>query len=180
MPNHPLLTKLNDIDRQMLEAFHKAAKYSDEHFHAAPDARSWSLQQVMYHIWITTDATLTVFKKQAPKAGTLQKATLEASLRSVFLKMMLWLPLKFKAPKIVGQIPNDVSFDDLKAKWDITIAGMSELLTEFPLEARDKLVFKHPAAGWFSLDQTLEFLYDHHSHHQKQLDGLYSWLDLKK
>jgi len=170
---------LKSLDHQMMEAFQKASTYNDRNFHAQPEDGAWSLQQVLFHMWNVTDLAVEVMEKQRSKAGGKANVGLGGRLRSVLVKALLWLPLKFKAPKTVSAVPNDLAYDDVKGKWDGTISRMRELLEGFPVHLEDKPIFKHPAAGWFSLNQTIEFIADHNEHHQRQLDALYSWLDQK-
>jgi hypothetical protein len=171
---------LKEIDYLMLAAFHKAEGYGEALFHTQPEQGKWSLQQVLHHIWFAANGSLKVIKNKMGKADTLKEASFESTLRSYFLKLMLFLPLNYKAPKEVSIVPNDVSIDELKANWDQTVAGFSELIDLSKGDLEKKLVFKHPIAGWFTLHQTLTFILDHLEHHQKQLEGLYSWLDTKK
>jgi superfamily I DNA and/or RNA helicase len=171
---------LKEIDHLMLAAFHKASGYGETLFHAQPEQGKWSLQQVLHHIWFAANGSLKVMKNKMGKADTLKDTSIESTLRSYFLKLMLFLPFNYKAPKEVSVVPNNVSFDELKANWDQTVAGFSELIDLGKGDLEKKLVFKHPIAGWFTLNQTLTFILDHLEHHQKQLEGLYSWLDTKK
>jgi uncharacterized damage-inducible protein DinB len=170
---------LKDIDHLMLTAFNKASGYSENLFHAQPEPGKWSLQQVLHHIWFAANGSLKVMKNKMSKAETLKDSSLESTMRSYFLKLMLFLPVNYKAPKEVSVVPNDVSFDELKTNWDLTVAGLSELIDLCKGGLENKLVFKHPVAGWFTLNQTLTFILDHLEHHQKQLEGLYWWLDNK-
>lgn len=171
---------LKEIDHLMLAAFHKAESYGEALFHAQQEPDKWSLQQVLHHIWFATNGSLKVMKSKMGKADTLKDTSLESSFRSIFLKLMLFLPIRYKAPKEVSVVPNDISFDQLKANWDQTVAGMSELIEMTKGGLEKKMVFKHPIVGWLTLHQTLTFILDHLEHHQKQLEGLYSWLDTKK
>lgn len=168
---------IQEIDLQVIQAFKKAAGYSGERFHAVQTEGSWSLQQVLFHLCDVTAQSLEVMQKQRGKIAAKSDAGLAGKLRSLLVKTLLWLPLKFKAPKQVSTVPNNVSLDQLKERWDVTIAGLNEMSDEFPEGLKDKPIFRHPAAGWFTFEQTLGFILDHNLHHQRQLDALYSWLD---
>jgi hypothetical protein len=171
------LALLKAIDHQMMDAFQKSSQYDEQQFHAVPDNAGWSLQQVLFHLWNVTDLAIEVMEKQRSKAGNRDNIGIGGRFRSALIKAVLWLPFKFKAPKNVSHVPNDLSFDELKERWDNTVTRAHELIDAFPAHLEDKPIFKHPAAGWFSLNQTMEFIADHNEHHQRQLDALYSWLD---
>lgn len=168
---------IKEIDHQMMLAFQRSSSFSAAQFQACPDSNAWSLSQVLYHIWNVTDAALLVMQKQQAKASAKPALGIESIGRALLLKVALWSPLKFKAPKIVSNVPNTFSYDELKEKWDVTISGLTDFAEKFPEQDALKPIFKHPMAGWFSMEQSLTFVLDHNQHHQRQLDALYSWLD---
>lgn len=86
----------------------------------------------------------------------------------VFLK----LPLKFKAPKIVSSVPENISLDSLKSDYDKNTVSFKQLLQNFPNELMGKLIFKHPIVGLLTIEQTVGFLAEHYLHHERQMDKL--------
>lgn len=99
--------------------------------------------------------------------------------RYILLKLALGSNKKFKAPKVVGNLTNDLPFDEISRQWNTSFLELENIIKNFPSKHKDKLVFKHPVVGWLSLDQTIGFMKDHLNHHQKQIEFLYSQLDSK-
>ena len=77
-----------------------------------------------------------------------------------------------KMPQNLPEPSNELSYDELKVQFDKNRASLKELIETFPQEALDKMIFKHPLAGRFSLLQTIAFLDSHYSHHEKQIDRI--------
>jgi DNA-binding transcriptional regulator GbsR (MarR family) len=84
----------------------------------------------------------------------------------------LKLPLKFKAPKQVSKVPDSISKDEIKKYFDKNTKDFIKILEELPVDLEDKLIFKHPISGLFSITQTLNFVREHYLHHERQLNAL--------
>ena len=151
-----------------------ASKLSEEHFHKPPTAGAWSAQQVILHLIIASEGILSIMTKKVSEEGKLKKSDASMLLRAAFLTLMLRLPLKFKAPALVANVPNDLTFQELKDRWDKNKEGYRKLISNFPAHLEDKLIFKHPAVGWFNLEQSISFLGEHILYHKKQIETLYS------
>lgn len=158
----------------LLDAYlQKAANLSEDKFHQPATNGGWSVQQVIFHLVIAAEGIIQLMERKVNKSGELQKSDLTATLRSIFLTIMLKLPLKFKAPKVIANTPNDLSYAEVKEKWEAVKQQYIQFISRFPAHMEDKLIFKHPVAGWFNLEQSIQFLGDHIRHHEKQLEALY-------
>ena len=154
-------------------------KYNSELFHFQPEGNEWSLQQVLLHMAQIQDFVGVVLKKQLTKQDELRNTKLKNWYRYIMLKLALASSKKFKAPKIVSIIENDISLGQIKENWNQSYTNFVQFMKSFPKDLENKLIYKHPVIGWININQTLGFMLSHMKHHQKQIESLYSQLDLK-
>lgn len=167
------------MNQIMLSYFDRAKNLTDEQFHRKLSPEEWSLQEVLLHILQIQVGGVTVLSKQIQQLDQLQTKKLKNWYRYILLKLALGSNKKFKAPKIVSQLSNDVQLDEIIRQWNTSHIELESLVKNFPSAHKDKLVFKHPIVGWLTLNQTIGFMFDHLKHHQKQIESLYSQLDSK-
>lgn len=154
-------------------------KYSEELFHFQPEGKEWSLQQVLLHMAQIQDIVESVVRKQLSKQDELRNSKLKNWYRYILLKLALASNKKYKAPKVAANVENNLSLEQIRNNWNQSYGRIDELMKNFPKKLEDKLIFKHPVIGWININQTLGFMLAHMKHHQKQIESLYSQLDLK-
>ena len=157
----------------------KSEKYSEELIHFQADGKEWSLQQVLHHISQIQDSVEEVIAKILTKQETLRDTTLKNWFRYFILKLALASNKKFEVPKMLPAPENNMTLDEVRQEWNESYVRFDALLKNFPKKLEDKLIFRHPRIGWININQTLGFMLDHMKHHQKQIESLYSQLDLK-
>jgi len=137
-----------------------------------PKAGQWNLLQVMRHLVTAEQQSLIYIKRKLIHAETSSRTGIGASIRHLLLKMALYSPLKFKAPKVaeVGEEAPDL--DEMKAEWDAVRDEFRTIIEENSADTLTKAVYKHPRAGLLNVKQALEFMEAHISHHQKQMERL--------
>jgi len=133
---------------------------------------SWSVNQVLAHLSNAEFGTVRYIQKKMQGMNSLGQRNFSSKIRAQLLKWFLNSPVKFKMPKKMPEPTNDLSFSELKMQFDKNRAMLRELIESFPQEDLDKLIFKHPFAGRFSLHQTIVFLENHYKHHEKQIDRI--------
>lgn len=170
---------LTDMNQIMQQHFERSKKYSEAQFHWQPTENEWSLQQVLLHIVQIQVGGVTVLGKQIEKLDALHDSKWKNTYRYILLKLALYSNKKFKAPKVVSNVNNDTSLDEIIRQWNTSFGEIEAMVSNFPKKYKDKLIFKHPVVGWLNLNQTLGFMIDHLNHHQKQIESLYSQLDSK-
>src|SRR5690606_13348970 len=99
----------------------------------------------------------------------LKPAKLGTKIRAMLLSIALKLPIKFKAPKVLGEMPARIDVPKVLETWQKTREKLKDILESFPEETLPQEIFFHPRAGKLTVRQTLSFLLDHHRHHQDQL-----------
>lgn len=134
----------------------------------------WSALQVLHHVIAAESGTLRYISKKMLAGTKLPRAGLVSRLRQLALQAALVSPLRFRAPGVTADVPDEVDPAELLARWEETRGGWRKLLEEFPEEILDRLVFRHGLVGLMGLRDTLGFLQGHLDHHVRQVERLLS------
>ena len=153
-----LLDELEGIDNTLLNT--------------CPAEGKWSIGQIVAHLLQVEQLTLGYIQKKLNKEEELQTTSLKHMVRSVLLKVALGSGMKFKAPQVAANVPDEVNLSSLRTQWDETRYKLEDMLTELPPDMLDKCLFRHPYAGMLSITQTLTFIQDHFNHHLTQIHHL--------
>lgn len=129
----------------------------------------WSLAQVVAHLIQAEDSSLMYVQKKMQGLHHLPKAGWGARFRLWLLYLSQVLPLKFKAPAVVAQPPGNETPSDIFLRWEKSRAGLRQLLETFPDGEKTRLIYRHPLAGRFTLQQCLLFFEYHIQHHLRQV-----------
>lgn len=132
----------------------------------------WSVNQVLTHLSNSEFATVRYIQKKMLGIDSVGNKGFISIVRSKLLKWLLDSPLRYKMPKQLPEPSNEKSYQELKSQFAKNRGSIKELIESFPEKDLDKLIFKHPFAGRFSLYQTITFLEDHYNHHVKQIDRI--------
>ncbi|CAN5491636.1 hypothetical protein BH23BAC3_BH23BAC3_15850 [soil metagenome] len=160
------------LETQRSRIIEEYGRLTSEQLRYKPVPDQWNLLQVLRHLITAEQQSLMYIQRKMKMHENIPKAGLGSSVRHLLLKIALYLPIKFKAPKIAAVHEEYPDFEQMKSEW----AGVrSELLTL--IEVSDskmltKALYKHPRAGLLNMKQALEFFESHITHHQKQIDRL--------
>jgi len=136
----------------------------------APD--EWNLLQVMRHLITAEQQSVRIIQRNLQRHEKFIRTGWGAAMRHAILKIALRLPLKFKAPKIAEVKEESPDFEQMKQDWETVRKELLNILTESDSSTLSKALYKHPRAGNLNIRQALEFMADHISHHQKQIERL--------
>lgn len=161
----------------MLGWFARADSINSESFHQQAKDGGWSIQQVLLHLLQVQQATLDMLKNSTKKTEKHKKADMKNRLTFIGLKVALMSNFKFKAPKMISKVDNQVTLHQIKKEWKGVQESFYQFLNEFPEQFQNKLILKHPVAGWLTLNQAIDFLLDHLKHHRRQIELLYSQVE---
>lgn len=144
--------------------------YSEQQLCWQPSDGSWSMAQVIDHLYRSETATFR-FVRAFDFSRRDQQLGWGSSLRSALTRWALYMPLRFKKPAGLPEpiAPGRGEVRPMLEAWEKDIAQFGAYLSTFPGEKRDRFVFKHPLAGKFTLSQTLDFLTAHLLHHRQQI-----------
>jgi hypothetical protein len=109
-------------------------------------------------------------KKLSNGGGDIPKAGLKSWLRRFLLGIAFGIPtLKFKAPKYLDNLPEDLDFQVIKTSFAAQRSELKSFLDTLPNEILEGEVWKHQRAGKMSIAQMVDFFEDHFGRHEKQL-----------
>lgn len=128
----------------------------------------WSINQVLMHLLQAEIGTLQYMQKKN-QADQLPRAGFGSMFRSKMLTAVLRSPLRFKAPKRIGEPPKSASREDILQTWDETREQLHRFLTDLSNERIKSAIFYHPRGGYFNVFHTLQFFNEHIKHHKKQI-----------
>ncbi|MFU8813300.1 MAG: DinB family protein [Balneolaceae bacterium] len=134
-----------------------------------PEPGAWNLLQVMQHLVTAEKQSLTYIKRKMERRQDLSPAGAGARMRHLLLRIALFLPLKFKAPKIADVSDTAPDYAEMKQEWQAVREEMAQMISSADEEMLGKALYRHPRAGMLNLVQALEFFYTHIAHHQKQM-----------
>ncbi|MGH1364812.1 MAG: DinB family protein [Calditrichia bacterium] len=170
-----LLEKIERWDaakQAFLESLHKLRK--DKVGQPSGD-QSWSADQIAEHLAKVEEAALGYIQKKSQSDNLSLPGTLEY-VKTAFLTFILRSPIKIKVPTPVIEPSDSPNMEETLARWDVAHQGLRQLALALPPEKQKACVFRHPLAGYLSLEQTFHFLTEHYENHHRQLKKLASKL----
>ncbi len=149
----------------------EASGYPDAALNTSPRNGGWSAIQTMQHLILSEELSLAYVRKKLSFQPALQPAGLDTRWRAVSLWFYLNLPIKFRAPKIVGDenLPGFASLAETRERWSRIREAWTRFLQEMPDDLAEKAVYRHPLVGRLSWSGTLLFFHYHLDRHHKQI-----------
>ena len=167
-----LESKFNQLESSRLQLLAELEKRDDKELNFHPGKDKWSVIQVMHHLIIIEQLSIGYINKKLTYKTNIKKSGFGAAIRVFVLTLILKMPFRFKAPKIVSEVPDNSDFKETKDQWDQIRKEMRELFDNLPEELLNKNIFKHALAGKMNIYQMLGFMEEHFKHHVKQIDRI--------
>lgn len=134
-----------------------------------PSDGEWSVIEICNHLMVVEQLSIGYIRNKIEKADQAKPVNFKSKLKGWILRMALSLPLKFKAPRAVSQIPAPKTFSDLNMIWDMTRKELWKVIEKVPENSYNKAFFKHPISGYMTIEDMLDFFIVHIKHHIKQI-----------
>ncbi len=166
-----LFNRLEEQRNKLVESYNSLSP-EQRAFKPQPDA--WNLLQVMRHLVTAERQSLILMQRRITKRMELPKAGLGASIRYLILNLALYLPVKYKAPKIAEVKEEVPDFEKMKQEWADVRAKLKTLIDGTDQEILLSAVYIHPRAGRLNMNQALGFMIIHIDHHLKQIERIRS------
>lgn len=172
---HPKIQeRIDSLESQREAILRDFRSFTAEQLHRAPRPGKWSAAQILSHIIAAERLSVAYMHKKLPGIDKASRSGLLEEAKMAMLKISQRLPgLKFKAPQRV--IDNTVLHKDLvsiESEWKNIRGELQRLLLQIPEHQLDRLIYKHPVAGYLNVSQALIFLREHIIHHTPQLKRL--------
>jgi hypothetical protein len=79
------------------------------------------------------------------------------------------LPVKYPAAKVLGDMPANVNYNEIKKEWLETRQKLANLLESLSDDEIKKPIFKQPFFGRWNIFQMLSFVQVHFNRHRIQM-----------
>jgi hypothetical protein len=164
--------KFNNIEQRKAELLEAIGSIDENLRNEKPTGENWSAVMVAEHLYNSETSVLHNIKKYSGKGKPKVKGIYHV-FRSLILKLALKSKMKFKAPPIKEIIPEgNTSFATLTENWNALRKEWEEHLNNYGVEDINNLIFKHPAAGLMTIEQTVTFMGQHVEHHIHQVQRI--------
>lgn len=159
--------------KEYYEALLKVFSPEQLHFKPAPD--SWSMMEVMHHLY-TSEKLSANFIKNFDFNRKNEKLGLMSLLKTILLVNRLNSKKKFKAPKVLTENKDTFNLSDdphtFQHQWDELRNEIKKIMQDFPDEKLSYFSFYQPVIGKITLPQTLQFFKAHLRHHEHQVEAI--------
>lgn len=153
-----LLKELDSLERKTLD------------FKPAPD--KWSITQVLYHLNFSETRSMAYVSKKMQGGSNIKKTGLIADIRLSLLSLLLQSGYKWKAPAILGDVPENLNYEDVIQQWDESRNQLKTFLENLSENLLNREIYRHPRAGRLNAGHMMQFFQDHFDHHLKQVKRL--------
>ncbi len=168
MSRERLLHLFDRMEGERQALLRKLDAFPTERLAQRPANGGWSAAQVMMHLAIAEEGSLAYLnkKREFKKHGPVGLST---TLRLLVLNTGIQLPLKYKAPTIIADVPA-TSYAIARERWDTVRTRMRSTYEELPEALIGHDLFKHPFMGRFNLVQAVGFMRHHMRRHRAQIE----------
>jgi len=133
----------------------------------APQRGAWTVAQVITHLAIAEEGSLAYLRKKH-EGGRHKPAALSSRWKLMLLNLAISLPIKYKAPTLVADVPA-TGYAEAKARWEAVRIAMRHTYGTLPEAHIGHELFKHPSLGRFSLMHGVRFMRRHVRRHHGQI-----------
>ena len=138
----------------------------------SPAIGKWSVSQIFYHLNKAESLSVIYVSKKKLDVNNLKRTGFKEQFMLKLFMFISAMPFNMKAPAVLGDVPDKVSYNEIIAEWAKTRNKMKELLESLPEDMLYKNVFKQPAIGRLNILQMLYFMQAHFDRHQKQVERI--------
>lgn len=160
------------IETQRKEILFQYDQLKPEQRQFKPGPDKWNLLQVLRHLTVAEKQSLLYIQRKLNNQGDVAESGLGTAFRSLVLKLALWVPIKYKAPKIADVSEDYPNFEAMRNEWESIRADIQSIIEKHDEQTLSKNLYRHPIAGKMNFKQALVFFESHISHHQKQIERI--------
>lgn len=135
----------------------------------SPAPGKWSVTQVMYHLNKAESLSALYVSKKRLGAKLLKPTGIIEQLKIFIAWIGFNLPVKYPAAKVLGDMPAEVQYGEIKEEWLKTRQTLANLLESLSDDEIKKPIFKQPFFGRWNIFQMLSFMQIHFNRHRKQM-----------
>ena len=170
--NKRVEAKLSLLESTRLSLLEKLKTADIKKLNTSTAPGKWSVAQIIYHLNKAESNSVIYVSKKMKDVNNLKKSGLYERIKMLAVKIAFALPFRYKAPAVLGDMPQDVDYNDIIVKWEETRKQLKELIASMPEEMLSLKVFKQPAAGRLDIYQMLNFMQSHFDRHLRQIENI--------
>ena len=164
-----LIQKIDDLEIERSKLFDDLKSQNEEILNLQLGTK-WSINQHLYHSWLSETTTEKYIKTKTKYPDLLVQMSVISHLRSFLLKTFLNSGFKFKAPPFVSTFPDKIDFNELNQNWTLSRKSFKTLIEELNGKNLSNLAInRHPTLGRINMHLTLVFFDFHFKHHRNAI-----------
>lgn len=168
--------KLNSLlvalESQGAELLGEIKNLSNEQFNHH-QTNKWSINQILGHLITAEQLSIGYINKKINAIQEVDNTGLWNEIKLLIFIASQRLPLKYKAPKNLGDQPKSFSSPQvLEKEWNSTRQELQTLLEKFSSSQLNRKIYKHPVMGRCNIVHALIFFREHIIHHRPQINKL--------
>lgn len=164
-----IIKKFDEMESGRMRLFQMIQNQGDDILNKKPAPGKWSPIQILHHLILAESGTYQYVKKKTGNPDQLEKSGWREKLNYIILSIFLKAPLKWKAPKVASDLPEQDSLSHTADLYSALRSEWKQLIEEMPEDISDKKIFRHPIAGRMNLEDTLGFMELHAKRHFNQI-----------
>lgn len=130
----------------------------------------WSISQIAGHLITSEQLSLSYMTKKINAINEVRETGMWNELKLITFIISQRLPLKYKAPKNLGDRPKSYpDFKSLEDDWNTSRQELKLFLEKFPETGLKKKIYRHPVMGRCNIVHALIFFREHIIHHRPQI-----------
>lgn len=167
--NTQLANLFQSLEVQRADLLNPLNGLSPEHLNRIRNNK-WSISQVVGHVIQAEKMSVGYMSKKINAIHEVGNTGLWNELVLGVFIISQRLPLKYKAPKNLGEKPPSYSsFQTLEADWNTSRESLKQFLETIPDNGIHKKIYRHPVMGRCSVVHALKFFREHIIHHHPQI-----------
>ncbi len=166
-----LRTRFDALEMQRTALLTGLASHPASELERKPAPDRWSVLEILEHLVRADEGSVRQLERRDAPAPTLP-ARLAAGLKLRIIRLILGR-VRLKVP-VKGLLPGGqpVSLAELSRRWGESRCRLAGYLETIAPEGLRAPLFRHPIAGWLTLEQGLDFHLHHVGVHRAQIDRL--------
>ena len=167
--NNKLALAFKKIEQRRKRLLDDVAKIPEDVFYFAPSGK-WSISQILVHLILAEKLSLQYIKKKSLGISSAGETNFLDDMKYLGLKLSQRLPLKYKAPKVLGEsAPEKLPLHDIISRWNNLRSDLESFLETLEDAELHKKIYKHAIAGRLNILHAIDFFNEHLIHHTPQI-----------
>jgi uncharacterized damage-inducible protein DinB len=106
----------------------------DKVLNQKPGPNAWSALQTMHHLMRSEAGALAYCKKKMSFETAFEKPAISSHFRIMTLWLLLYSPIKFKAPKVIAteNLPAKSTIAETRQEWEVVLADWKQFFEQMP------------------------------------------------